>query len=162
MKTGSITGSTFNNSRKGGGGDLHFVEKKKCVLKVSETCEIKPKEGKWIHVNYGLEIVQPGEYLQPMLLNTIVEPNLYELKYSPTLGSRKTPAIYIINTNDFFVQLKRGQMFGTVVWLRANNEGGEEVLTCCRNCCSCSSSSPSSSRRSRARGPIMCYDCSSS
>ena len=32
METGSITGSTFHNSRKG--GDFNFVEKKKCVLKV--------------------------------------------------------------------------------------------------------------------------------
>ena len=39
METGSIIGSKFNNSRMG--GDLNFVGKKKCVLKVSETCSIK-------------------------------------------------------------------------------------------------------------------------
>ena len=66
METGSITGSKLNNSREG--GDLNFCEKKKCVLKVSEMCEIKPKEGKWIYVNYDSEKVQLGEYLQPMLL----------------------------------------------------------------------------------------------
>ena len=58
------------------------------------------------------EIVQPGEYLQPMLLNTIVERNLYESEFSPRAGSRQT---YIINTNDFFVQLKRGETLGTLV-----------------------------------------------
>ena len=65
METGSITESKFNDSMTGG---LNFVENKKCVLKVSEMCEIKPKEGKWIYVNYDLERVQLGEYLQPMLL----------------------------------------------------------------------------------------------
>ena len=132
---------------------MSFVEKKKCLLKVSETCEIKPKEGKWIYVNYGSERVQPGEYLQPMLLNTSVEHNLYEFKVSPRAGSRKAPAKYIIKTNDFFVQMKRGETLGTLERLRAKEEGREEVLTGCRNFCSFSASSPSSTRRYRARTP---------
>ena len=75
---------------------MNFVEKKKCVLKVvSETREIKPKEGKWTYVKYGSERVQPREYLQPMLLNTIVERNFYVSKFSPRAGSRKAPAIYV-------------------------------------------------------------------
>ena len=78
---------------------MNFVEKKKCILKVSEMCLIKPKEGKWIYVNYVSERVQPREYLQPMLLNTIVGINLYESKFSPRTGSRKAPPIYIININ---------------------------------------------------------------
>ena len=122
---------------------MNFVGKKKCVLKVSKICVIQPKEGKWVYVNYGSEKVQPGEYLQPMLFNTIIELNLHESKFSPRAESRKAPAIFIINTNDFvFVQLKRGETLGTLVWLRANEEGGEEVLTGCRNCRSFSSSSP--------------------
>ena len=71
METGSRTGSILNENREG--GELNFVGKKKCVLKVSETCEIKPQEGKWVYVDYGSQMSQPGEYLQPMLLNTIVE-----------------------------------------------------------------------------------------
>ena len=126
---------------------MNFVGKKKCVLKVSETCSIKPKEGKWIYVNYGSENVQPGDYLQPMLLNTIIEQNLHESKFSPRAGSRKAPAIFIINTNDFFVQLKRGETLGTLVLLRANKEGGYEVQTGCSKCRFCSSSSPLSTRR---------------
>ena len=126
---------------------MNFVRKKKCVLKVIETCLIQPKEGKWIYVNYGSEKVQPGEFLQLMLLNTIIEQNLHESKFSPRAGSRKAPAIFIINTEDFFVQLKRGEALGTLVWLRAKEEGGEEGLTGCRNCHSCSSSSPLSTRR---------------
>ena len=124
---------------------MNFVGKKKCVLKVSETCEIKPQEGKWVYVDYGSQMSQPGEYLQPMLLNTIVERNLHESKFSPRAGNKKIPAIYIINTNDFFVQLKRGETLGTLVRLRANQEdgqGGEGVLTGCRDCRSCSSTSP--------------------
>ena len=85
-----------------------------------------------------------------MLLNTIVEHNLYESKFSPRAGSRKAPVIYIINTNDFFVQMKRGEKLGALVWLRANKEGREgegEVLTGWRNCHSFYASTPSSTRR---------------
>ena len=142
-RTGSILGSTLNNSREG--GEVNFVGNKKCVLRVSESCEIKPREGKWIYVNYDSKMSEKGEYLQPCLLNTIVERNLYESKFSPRAGNKKIPAIYIINTNDFFVQLKRGETLGTLVRLRANQEDGqgrEGVLTGCRDCRSCSSTSP--------------------
>ena len=128
-------------------GYLNFVGKKKCVLKVSETCSIKPKEGKCIFVSYGLEMGQPGEYLQPILLNTIIEQNLHKSKFSLRAGSRKAPAIFFIKTNDFFFQLKRGETLGTLVRLRANKKCGEEVQTGCRNCRSCSSSLPLSTRR---------------
>ena len=121
--------------------------KKKCVLKVSETCSIKFKEGKWIYVNYGSENVKPEEYLQPMLLNTIIKQNLHESKFSPRAGSKKAPAIFMINTNDFFVQLRRGETLGTLVQLRTNEEGREEMLTSCRKCRSCASSSPLSTWR---------------
>ena len=83
--------------------ELNFFGKKKYILKVSETCEIKSKEGKWVYVDDGLQMNQPGEYLQPMLLNTVVERNLYESQFSPRAGNKKMPVIYIINTNDFFV-----------------------------------------------------------
>ena len=118
--------------------ELNFVGKKKCLLKVSEMCEIKP------------QMSQPRKYLQPMLLNTIVERNLRESKFSPRAGNKKIPAIYIINTNDFFVQLKRGETLGTLVRLRANQEdgqGGEGVLTKDRYCHSCSTSSSLSTRK---------------
>ena len=98
--------------------------KKKCELKVSETCSIKPKEGKWIYVNYGSENVQPGDYLQPMLLNTIIEQNLHKSKFSPRAGRSKAPAIFIINNNDFFVQLKRGEMLGTLASVKRGDKGG--------------------------------------
>ena len=112
---------------------------------MSESCEIKPRKGKWIYVSYDSEKCQPGEYLQPMLLNTIVERNLYESKFSPRAGNKKIPVIYMINSNDYFVQLRRGETLGTLVRLRANEEGGQGgvgVLTGCRNCHSCSSSWP--------------------
>ena len=72
---------------------MNLVGKKKCVLKVSETCEIKPQEGKWVYVDYGSQMSQPREYLLPMLLNTIVERNLRECKFSPRAGNKKIPAI---------------------------------------------------------------------
>ena len=95
---------------------------KKCVMKTSEACNFKPQEGKWVYVSYGSQMCRPGEYLQPILLNTIVERNLRESKFSPRAGNKKSPAIYIINTNDFFVQLKKGETLGTLVGLRANQE----------------------------------------
>ena len=110
---------------------------------------VRSKEGKWAYVSYGSQMSQ-YEYIQPMLLNTIVERNLYESKFSLRAGNKKVPVIYIINTNDFFVQLKRGETLGMVVRLRANQEdgqGGEEVLTKDRYCHSCSASSPLSTRK---------------
>ena len=71
METGSKTGSILNENREG--GELNFVGKKKCVLKVAENVGIEPQEGKWVYVDYGSQMSQTGEYLQPMLLNTIVE-----------------------------------------------------------------------------------------
>ena len=99
--------------------------------------------GKWVYVDYGSQMYQPGEYLQPMLLNTIVERNLRESKFSQRARNKKSPAVYIINTNDFFVQLKRGETLGTLVQLRANLEDGQDgegVLTKDRYCHSCSAS----------------------
>ena len=66
---------------------MNFV--KKCVLKTSEACEFKPQEGKWVYVNYGSQICQPGEYLQPMLLNTIVERNLVNPNFLREQGTKK-------------------------------------------------------------------------
>ena len=88
---------------------------KKCFVKISEACEILPQEGKWVYVDCCSQMYQPGEYLQPMLLNTIEERNLRETKFSPRAGNKKSPAIYIINTNDFFVQLQIGETLGTLV-----------------------------------------------
>ena len=113
------------------------------MLKTSEASNFKPQEGKWVYLNYDSQMCCPGEYLQPMLLNTIVERNLRESKFSPRAGDKRSPAIYIINTNDFFVQLKRGETLGTLVRLRANQEDGQDgegVLTEDRHCHSCSAS----------------------
>ena len=110
-------------------------------MKTSEACDFKPQEGKWVYVNYGPQMCRPGEYLQPMLLNTVVERNLRESKFSPRAGDKKSPAIYIINTNDFFVQLRRGETLGTLVRLRASLEDeqdGEEAARDYQHCCSAS------------------------
>ena len=115
-------------------------------MKTSEACDFKPQEGKWVYVNYGPHLCKAGEYLQPMLLNTIVERNLRESKFSPRAGDKKSPAIYIINTNDFFVQLRRGETLGTLVRLSASVEEGEQDEESTANCHRCSSSWHSDSR----------------
>ena len=94
---------------------------------MSESCEIKPREGKWIHVSSDSEKCQLGEYLQPMLLNTVVERNLYESKFSSRAGNKKIPPIYMINSNDYFVQLQRGETLGLLVRLRANSRRADRA-----------------------------------
>ena len=66
---------------------------KKSVMKTSEACEFKPQEGKWVYVSYDSQMCCPGEYLQPMLLNTVVERNLCDYKFSPKAGDKRSPAI---------------------------------------------------------------------
>ena len=129
------------------GGELNFV--KKCVMKTSEACDFKPQEGKWVYVNYGSQMCRPGEYLQPMLLNTVVERNLRESKFSPRAGDKKSPAIYMVNLNNSLVQLKRGETLGTLVQLRASQEDeqdGGRVLAEDGWCHSCSASSSCSTQ----------------
>ena len=130
-----------------GGGELNFV--KKCVMKTSEACDFKPQEGKWVYVNYGSQMCRPGEYLQPMLLNTVVERNLRESKFSPRAGNRKSPAIYMVNLNNSLVQLKRGETLGMLVRLRASQEDeqdGGRVRAEDEWCHFCSASSSCSTR----------------
>ena len=126
----------------GRGGELNLV--KKCVMKTSEACNFKPQKGKWVYVSYGSQMCRPGKYLQPMLLNTVVECNLRESKFSPGAGNKKSPAIYMVNLNNFLVQLKRGETLGMLVRLRAsqeNKQDGERVLAEDGWCHSCSASS---------------------
>ena len=123
---------------------------KKCVMRTSEACNFKPQEGKWVYVSYSSQMCRPGEYLQPMLLNTIVERNLRESKFSPRAGNRKSPAIYMVNLNNFLFQLKRGETLGTLVRLRASQEDkqdGGRVLAEDGWCHSCSASSSCSTRK---------------
>ena len=114
--------SIINENREG--GELNLA--KKCVMKTSEACNFKPQEGKWVYVDYGSQMWRPGEYLQPMLLNTVLEPNLRESKFSPRAGNKKSPAIYMVNLNNFLVQLRRGETLGTLVWLRASQEDKQD------------------------------------
>ena len=131
------TGSVVNESRKG--GTLNLV--KKSVMCVSETCDFKPQEGKWVYVDYNPQLCKAGEYLQPMLLNTIVERNLRDSKFSPRAGDKRSPAIYIVNLNNSIVQLRRGESLGTLIRLRAEDgQGGEGMSTKDGYCRSCSSS----------------------
>ena len=86
---------------------------------------------------------RPGEYLQPMLLNTVVERNLRESKFSPRAGNIKSPAIYMVNLNNSLVQLRRGETLGTLVRLRASQEDeqdGERARAEDGWCHSCSAS----------------------
>ena len=103
-------------------------------MKVNEACVLKPQEGKWVYVDYNPQLCKTGEYLQPMLFNTIVERNLRESKFSPRAGDKRSPAIYIINTNDFFVQLRRRETLGTLVRLRASLEDEQDEEWAAHNC----------------------------
>ena len=128
------------------GGGVNVIRKRKRVMKTSEACVFKPQEGKWVYIDYNPQLCKAGEYLQPMLFNTIVERNLRESKFSPRAGDKKSPAIYIINTNDFFVQLRRGETLGTLVRL-ASAEEAEQDEGSTANCHRCSSSWHSDARK---------------
>ena len=89
--------------------------------------------------------VSARRILQPMLLNTVVERNLRESKFSPRAGNKKSPAIYMVNLNNFLVQLKRGETLGTLVRLRASQED-EQDGGGAQECQSCSASWRSASK----------------
>ena len=121
VETGSVveTGSGVSESRRGGGVNV-------IRMKINEACVFKPQEGKWVYIDYNPQLCKTGEYLQPMLFNTIVERNLRESKFSPRAGDKRSPAIYIINTNDFVVQLRRGETLGTLVRLASAEEAEQD------------------------------------
>ena len=103
-------------------------------MRVNELCVLKPQEGKWVYVDYDPQLCKTGEYLQPILFNTIVERNLRESKFSPRAGDKRSPAIYIVNLNNSIVQLRRGETLGTLVRLRASLEDEQDEEGAARSC----------------------------
>ena len=60
-----------------------------------------------------------------MLLNTIIERNLVVSKFSPQAGALRSPSMYMINNNDIFMQVRKGETLARLVSLETR--GGDEA-----------------------------------
>ena len=59
-----------------------------------------------------------------MLFNTLIEHNLIASKISPQAGASRSCSIYIINNNDIFVEVKRGESLGRIISLEIQGNPG--------------------------------------
>ena len=65
-----------------------------------------------------------NEFLFPVLFNTLIERNFIASKIAPQAGASCSCAIYIINNNDIFVQVKRGESLGRINSLEMQGSPG--------------------------------------
>jgi len=105
------------DKRKEGG--IHVIEKRKVLIaKVEKTVVIQPRQGKWIPVSVdNLNRKNNKDFLIQVLLNTIIEQNLMVSKFSPQAGALRSPSMYMINNNDIFMQVRKGETLVRLVSL---------------------------------------------
>jgi len=91
------------------------------LAKAKDTVRLAAGEGKWIPIVCEINHRKQNDYFVPVLLNTVIERNLLASKFSPQAGISRTPAIYVINSNNnnIFVQVKRGETLGKLLRLTA-------------------------------------------
>ena len=94
------------------------------IAKVKNTVTLQPRQGKWIPLSCNFSHRKDNEFLFPVLFNTIVERNLIASKFSPQAGASRSCAIYIINNNDIFVQVKREESLGRIISLEMQGNPG--------------------------------------
>ncbi len=113
------------DKRKEGG--IHVIGKRKVLIaKVEKTVVIQPRQGKWIPVSVdNLNRKNKDDFLIPVLLNTIIERNLVVSKFSPQAGALRSPSMYMINNNDIFMQVRKGETLARLVSLEMR--GGDEA-----------------------------------
>ena len=113
------------DERKEGG--IHVIGKRKILIaKVEKTVVIQPRQGKWIPVSVdNLNRKNKDDFLIPVLLNTIIERNLVVSKFSPQAGALRSPSMYMINNNDIFMQVRKGETLARLVSLEMR--GGDEA-----------------------------------
>ena len=78
------------------------------IAKAKNTVILQPRQGRWIPLSCNFDHRKNNEFLFPVLFNTLIERNLIASKISPQAEASRSCAIYIINNNDIFVQVKRG------------------------------------------------------
>jgi len=79
--------------------------------------------GEWIPINCSLNEKSNNDFLYPVVFNSIIERNLMILKFSPQAGVLRSPAIYIFNANDIFVQVRKGDSLARLINLEIRNGG---------------------------------------
>ena len=117
-KVVGVTQMMKKKMKKEGGGGVNFIgEDNFLVAKVKNTVKLQPSQGKWIPLSYNLSQRNDNDFLYPVLFNTIIERNLVVSKFSPKAGVQCSTAMYIINNNDIFVQVRKGESPGRIVQL---------------------------------------------
>ena len=94
------------------------------IAKAKDSVVLQPRQGRWISLSCNFDHRKNNEFLFPVLFNTLIEHNLMASKISPQAGASHSCAIYIINNNDIFVQVKRGESLGWIISLEVQGEPG--------------------------------------
>ena len=110
----------MTQKKKRGGVDFNGKEK------VKNTVTLQPRQGKWIPLSCNLSQRCDSQFLYPVLFNTIVKCNLVASKFSPQAGDLLSPAVYIFNNNNIFVQVRKGESLGKIIQLKMQGGPGPE------------------------------------
>ena len=94
------------------------------IAKAKNTVILQPRQGRWIPFSCNFDHRKNNEFLFPVLFNTLIEHNLIASKISPQARASHSCAIYIINNNDIFVQVKRGESLGRIISLEMQGNPG--------------------------------------
>ena len=81
--------------------------------------------GEWIPINCSLN-EKNNDFLYPIVFNSIIERNLVVHKFSPQAGVLRSPAIYVFNANNIFVQVRKGDSLARLINLEIRNGGSTE------------------------------------
>ena len=111
-------------SEKESGGVNVILGQNLRIAKAKDSVVLQPRQGRWIPLSCNFDHRKNNEFLFPVLFNTLVERNLIASKFSPQAGASRSCAIYIINNNDIFVQVKRGESLGQIISLEMQGNPG--------------------------------------
>ena len=108
-------------------GGIHVIkDKSTLVAKIKDTMTLQPRTGKWIPVNCKLDSKSNNNFLYPIIFNSFIERNVLISKFSPQAGATRSPAVYMYNSNDFFVQVRKGDSVARLISLEVKDRGRAE------------------------------------
>ena len=109
-------------------GGIHVIrDKSTLVAKIKDTMTLQPRTGKWIPVNCKLDSKSNNNFLYPIIFNSFIERNVIISKFSPQAGATRSPALYMYNSNDFFVQVRKGDSVARMISLEVRGRPEAEV-----------------------------------
>ena len=97
------------------------------VAKIKDTMTLQPRTGKWIPVNCKLDSKSNNNFLYPIIFNSFIEHNIIISKFLPQAGATHSPAIYMYNSNDFFVHVRKGDSVARLISLEVRGRSEAEV-----------------------------------